>query len=59
MRQQPSLERLVLAALTGWGGPEDRRRSAEAGLEHHLVDPTEPGALTKAAGDSKPPEILK
>ena len=30
-----------LIALTGWGQPEDRRRAAEAGFDHHLVKPVE------------------
>ena len=45
MRQQPGLEKVVLAALTGWGQQEDRRRTAEAGFDHHLVKPPEPNAL--------------
>jgi CheY-like chemotaxis protein len=28
-----------LVALTGWGQPEDRRRSQEAGFDYHLVKP--------------------
>jgi CheY-like chemotaxis protein len=35
----------VLAALTGWGQQEDRRRITEAGFNHHLVKPPEPKAL--------------
>jgi len=45
LRQRPGLEDVVLAALTGWGQQEDRRRSAEAGFNHHLVKPPEPKAL--------------
>jgi CheY-like chemotaxis protein len=30
---------LTLVAVTGWGQPEDRRRTAEAGFDHHLVKP--------------------
>jgi CheY-like chemotaxis protein len=41
MRQQPGLEKVVLAALTGWGQQEDRRRTMEAGFNHHLVKPPE------------------
>ena len=29
----------VLVAVTGWGQPEDHRRTAEAGFDHHLVKP--------------------
>ena len=42
LRQQPGLEKVVLAALTGWGQQEDRRRTAEAGFNHHFVKPPEP-----------------
>jgi signal transduction histidine kinase/CheY-like chemotaxis protein len=45
MRQQPGLEKVVLAALTGWGQQEDRRRTTDAGFSHHLVKPPEPKAL--------------
>jgi PAS domain S-box-containing protein len=45
LRQQPGLEKVVLAALTGWGQQEDRRRTAEAGFNHHLVKPPEPKAV--------------
>jgi CheY-like chemotaxis protein len=45
LRRTPGLENTVLAALTGWGQQADRRRSAEAGFDHHLVKPVEPGAL--------------
>ncbi len=42
IRQQPGREKVVLAALTGWGQQVDRRRTAEAGFDHHLVKPPEP-----------------
>ena len=45
MREQPGLGNVVLAALTGWGQIEDRRRTAEVGFNHHLVKPPEPKAL--------------
>lgn len=38
---------LKLVALTGWGQEEDRRRSAEAGFDAHLVKPVDLAALTK------------
>ena len=54
MRQQPGLEKTVLAALTGWGQQEDRRRTAEAGFDHHLVKPPEPQILDSLlAGDGQ------
>ena len=45
LRRTPGLEKVVLAALTGWGQQEDRRRTAEAGFDHHLVKPPEPKVL--------------
>jgi DNA-binding response OmpR family regulator len=32
---------VMLVALTGWGQEDDRRRSAEAGFDKHLVKPVE------------------
>jgi CheY-like chemotaxis protein len=37
--------RPVLIAVTGLGREEDRRRSAEAGIDLHLVKPVDPGVL--------------
>lgn len=34
-----------LIALTGWGQEQDRVRAREAGFDHHIVKPAEPGAL--------------
>lgn len=50
LRQQPGMETAVLAALTGWGQQEDRRRTAEAGFDHHFVKPPEPAALERLLG---------
>jgi PAS domain S-box-containing protein len=36
---------LLLVATTGFGQEEDRRRTAEAGFDHHLVKPIDPQAL--------------
>jgi PAS domain S-box-containing protein len=40
-RAEPDGAELLLIALTGWGNEEDRRRSREAGIDHHLVKPVE------------------
>jgi PAS domain S-box-containing protein len=40
-------KRPVLAALTGWGQEEDRRRSQAAGFDHHLVKPVDPAELQR------------
>jgi len=36
----------VLIAVTGWGQAEDKRRTAEAGFDHHVVKPADPHVLT-------------
>ncbi len=36
-----SLDALYLVALTGWGQDQDRRRSAQAGFDKHLVKPVD------------------
>jgi PAS domain S-box-containing protein len=42
IREQPWGKDMVLVALTGWGQAEDRRKSREAGFDHHLVKPADP-----------------
>ena len=37
-----------IVALTGWGQENDRRRSREAGFDHHLVKPADLRALERA-----------
>jgi PAS domain S-box-containing protein len=45
IREQPWGESIVLVALTGWGQDEDRRKSKEAGFDHHFVKPVEQSVL--------------
>jgi signal transduction histidine kinase len=46
IRELPGGAAMTLVAITGWGQPEDRRRSREAGFDQHLVKPVDPGTLT-------------
>ena len=39
LRRMPSGERLVIAAVTGWGSSEDKARAKDAGFDHHLTKP--------------------
>jgi CheY-like chemotaxis protein/two-component sensor histidine kinase len=41
IRAQPWGASTILVALTGWGQDADRRRTREAGFDHHLVKPTD------------------
>jgi CheY-like chemotaxis protein len=36
---------VVLIAVTGWGQEDDKRKAKEAGFDHHLTKPIDPGAL--------------
>ncbi len=45
LRQMPGGDRILLIAITGFGATEDRRRTAEAGFDAHLVKPVEPEDL--------------
>lgn len=51
LRASPSGGRLVLVAVTGWGQPEDRRRTGEAGFDHHLVKPPEMAAICRICNE--------
>lgn len=51
IRSLPELAGVVLIALTGWGQDDDRRRSAEAGFDHHLVKPVELEELKAALAE--------
>jgi PAS domain S-box-containing protein len=46
----PALRGVMLVALTGWGQPEDRQRTAEAGFHHHLVKPLDMQTLRRFLG---------
>jgi len=45
IRRQEWGKDVVLMAVTGWGQQEDRRRTLEAGFDHHLVKPVDPDLL--------------
>ncbi|HEU4992792.1 MAG TPA: response regulator [Luteimonas sp.] len=45
LRASPGGRDVLLVAVTGWGQPEDRRRSRDAGFDRHLVKPPELAAI--------------
>jgi PAS domain S-box-containing protein len=45
LRERHETRGAVLVAMTGWGQEKDRRRSREAGFDHHLVKPVDLDAL--------------
>jgi CheY-like chemotaxis protein len=39
LRERPLTRDVLLIAVSGYGQEEDRRRSREAGFNHHLIKP--------------------
>lgn len=46
MREVAGLRTVRLIAMTGYGHEDDRKRSRDAGFDHHLVKPVDLAALT-------------
>ena len=53
IRAQPWGRAMVLIALTGWGQGEDRRKSAETGIDLHLVKPADPDELRRLIAETR------
>jgi len=47
LRSDPATHGVLLVAMTGYGQPDDRRRTAEAGFEAHIVKPVAAEQLTE------------
>ena len=47
IRRQPQHKDIVLVAMTGYGQEADRKRSSEAGFDHHLAKPADFDKLQK------------
>jgi PAS domain S-box-containing protein len=54
IRSQPWGKTMVLAALTGWGQEDDKRRTREAGFDHHFVKPVDPATLQRFLAECEP-----
>lgn len=51
LRRLPFGRDMVLAALTGYGQPGDREKSAMAGFDAHLVKPVDPTVIESFLDD--------
>jgi CheY-like chemotaxis protein len=47
LRETPALKGTWIAAVTGWGQPEERQRSKEMGFDRHLVKPVAPSLVAQ------------
>jgi two-component system CheB/CheR fusion protein len=47
IREDPHGRRMLLLALTGYGFPDDSKRSPEDGFDYHLVKPVDPDHLAR------------
>jgi CheY-like chemotaxis protein len=47
IRSLPLARRPTIVALSGWGREDDRRRTAEAGFDDHLVKPVGAAELSR------------
>lgn len=51
LRKVPGLSDLRLVALTGYGDEADRKRTRDAGFQHHLVKPVNLDTIEKTLTD--------
>ncbi len=51
LRSDPRHKKIILAALTGWGAPEDKRRSEASGFDRHFTKPPSPESLREFLAD--------
>ena len=47
LRADPVTADIVLAALTGWGREDDKRRSRDVGFDFHLTKPVDQDAINQ------------
>ena len=51
IRAEPGLGPTLLVAISSWGQDEDRRRSHEAGFDHHLIKPADVSSVQRLLAD--------
>jgi len=57
LRGEPGTRSSLIIALTGWGQDADRRKSHEAGFDHHLVKPVDPTVIGRVLAGYRAPFI--
>lgn len=56
LRENSWGKHILIAALTGWGQEQDRQRSKDAGIDHHLVKPVDADTLERMLASHQPAE---
>ncbi|WP_374729872.1 response regulator [Caballeronia terrestris] len=59
IRTVPSTKDVTLIAITGWGQPQDRVRTAEAGFDFHFTKPVDVAQLKQAIVLRGQPTVVK
>jgi PAS domain S-box-containing protein len=54
LRAEPAHATMLLVALTGWGGEQDRQQTSDAGFDHHLTKPVDLDALLRLLASHAP-----
>jgi two-component system CheB/CheR fusion protein len=57
LRAAPGFDRTVLVAATGYSRDRDRVRAAEAGFDHYLVKPFDPGRFDRLLTPPREPVL--
>ena len=57
IREQEWGRGMVLAALTGWGEEDDKRRATEAGFNRHFTKPVNHDDIERFVLEFRPPEL--
>ncbi|SAL68395.1 hybrid sensor histidine kinase/response regulator [Caballeronia humi] len=52
IRKTPSTKDVTVIAITGWGQPQDRARTAQAGFDFHFTKPVDVVLLNEAIGSA-------
>ena len=53
IREKEWAKDTLIVAATGWSQDEDRRRSKEAGFDHHLVKPVDAAEISRLLAERK------
>jgi signal transduction histidine kinase/CheY-like chemotaxis protein len=58
LRDLPEFRDVYIAAVTGWGQEEDRRKAREAGFDSHFTKPLSPAVLEQVLGTIAPDGVF-